>query len=261
MNIKRGTIYLLVLIVTIMTCGWSDMDDHFQIPAEDSLKFRELYRIENQKVKPVISYEDESKRKQVALTFDDGPHPKNTQLILDILKKHQANATFFVLGNRVNLYPDTLKKIYEEGHEIGNHSWTHTNFTSIGLDGIRQEVTHTNTAIQEILGYKPQLVRPPYGAVDETVQGAAKLPLILWSVDSLDWKLRSSSAIVQEVLSNVSNGSIVLMHDIHSATPEAVDAIISNMKKKGYHFVTVSQLLKLEDGQIGAVSGQLIYSK
>lgn len=261
MTIRKNTISLLLLIGTFMICGWDQIGSHFQRPAGDSFDFRQLYNIEKQEAKPVISYEVKPKPKQIAITFDDGPHPKHTMQILKVLKRHQAKATFFVLGSRVNLYPGTLREIYKEGHEIGNHSWSHANFTSIGLDGIRNEVTRTNTVIREVLDYEPHLMRPPYGAVDQTVQVAARLPLILWSVDSLDWKLRSRNAIIHEVLSNVSNGSIVLMHDIHSATPEAVDAIITSLKKKGYQFVTVSELLTQEDGQTGAVSGELIYSK
>ena len=191
--------------------------------------------------------------KYIALTFDDGPHPKVTPLILDILKKHNAKATFYMLGSQAQFYPALASQVAEEGHEIGNHSDSHADLSSLGEIEIRKEIEEASNKIKEASGQLPATVRPPYGAMNEDVKkiaGMAHTPLILWSVDSLDWKTLNASAIQKIVKANAVPGAIVLMHDIHKPTAEALPDLLTYLEKEGYEFITVSQLLSLQEQEV-----------
>ena len=183
-----------------------------------------------------------SNKKKVALTFDDGPHPTNTLEILELLDKHDAKATFFMLGNRVDFYPDIAKVIAEKGHELGNHTWTHKDLTTLGQEEISEEVAVTNEVIRNATGEEPTVFRPPYGAVDDHVREVRGRPPTLWTIDTLDWKSRDPNQIVKIVEDNVRDGSVILMHDIHETTVTAVERILSSLEKEGYEFVTVSEI-------------------
>lgn len=193
-------------------------------------------------------------QKYVALTFDDGPHKDYTPRILDILKKYNAKATFYVLGNRLTYYPDIAKRAYDEGHEIGNHTWSHPNLTRLSKAELIEEVNNTSNEIAKIIGRTPKTIRPPYGAYDNTLKEVASMPLILWSVDTLDWKHKNKERIKQVVQNNVTDGSIILMHDIHQASADALEDVIISLTKKGYHFVTVSELLELSNPAVAYAS-------
>lgn len=183
-----------------------------------------------------------SDKKRVALTFDDGPHNTNTMKILDLLDKHNAKATFFMLGNRVNFYPDIAKEIVDRGHEPGNHTWNHKDLTTLGEEEIKLEIQRTNDAIQTATSRTPVIYRPPYGAVNDYVKEAVDMESILWTVDTEDWKSRDAKQVLLEVQTNVKDGSVVLLHDIHGSTVEAVELILEFLDKEGYEFVTVSEL-------------------
>ncbi|MFC7679136.1 polysaccharide deacetylase family protein [Paenibacillus sp. GCM10028914] len=190
------------------------------------------------------------KGKYVALTFDDGPHPKVTPRVLKTLKKYDAKATFFMLGVQVEYYPKMAKKVAAAGHEIGNHSESHPNLANMNLNEVRKEITKASDRIESATGAKPTLFRPPYGAINDAVRKVVKeqkTPIILWSVDSLDWKSKNAQAVNKEVMKNVRPGSIILMHDIHSSTADALPQLLESLKKQGYQFVTVSQLLSLNE--------------
>ena len=182
--------------------------------------------------------------KRVALTFDDGPHPKVTQQILKTLKKYNAKATFFVLGESVEKNPNVLKEVFNAGHEIGNHTYSHPKLTTLTNKQIQTQVESTNKAVKSITGNNPTVFRPPYGSYDKTVSSQLNVPNVLWTVDTLDWKHRDPKKTLQIVKSNVKNGSIILMHDIHQSTADALDSVISTLQKQGYEFVTVSEILK-----------------
>ena len=212
-----------------------------------------IYGIRAEGKTAVFSMIDPNKP-MVALTFDDGPS-KYTATILDQLEKYNAHATFFVVGERVSSYPKTIKRAYELGCEIGNHSWSHPSLSSISVSAMKREISDTDAAIKKVIGIAPELLRPPYGAVDSDVKKYAGKPLIHWSVDTLDWDHRNSSKTISCVLNNVRDGSIVLMHDIYSATADAAVSLIPTLIKKGYQLVTVSELaeyrgVNLKDGQI-----------
>ena len=181
--------------------------------------------------------------KMIALTFDDGPG-KYTQAIVNCLKKYNAHATFFVVGQNVNSYKSALKSAYDAGCEIGNHSYSHPKLTSLSSSGVSSQIKNTDSKVKNITGEKTSIMRPPYGAYDSTVKSIVGKPLILWSIDTLDWKTRSTSSTVSCVMSKKYDGAIVLMHDIHQPTKNAALQIIPKLIDQGYQLVTVSELAK-----------------
>ncbi len=193
----------------------------------------------------LFSKKVESSKKMVAITLDDGPHPVNTQKVLDILKEHNAKATFFMVGQNVENNSNVVKAVYNSGSEIGIHTWSHKQLTKISTDEVIQEVSRTSDAIFNITGQRPKLVRPPYGSVNDNVKNALKeYPLILWNIDSLDWKSRDESKIVPLVMEHVEDADIILLHDIHATTIPALEKIVSQLDEAGYEFVTVSELIE-----------------
>ncbi len=189
----------------------------------------------------------------VALTFDDGPGPY-TDRILDVLTKYDAKATFFVVGNRLGSYSSTLKRQVELGMEIGCHTWNHTQLTTLDRSGIASQISSTNNKVHEITGLYPSLLRPPYGSYNSTVREVSGAPIIMWSIDTLDWKTRNADSTYKAVMNNVKDGDIILMHDIHSPTADAVERIVPALVEKGYQLVTVSELGYYKKG--GLVNGQ-----
>ena len=188
--------------------------------------------------------------KKIALTFDDGPHPKLTKRILEVLDKYSIKSTFFVIGENVKNYPNELKKIYEKGHEIGNHTYSHSILKSMPKDKIQDEIINTEKQVREICDCNMSLVRPPCGIYDETLEKIAEekdSKIVLWTIDTHDWAHASKKNIVNNVLKNIKDGDIILFHDYVSGeynTPEALDIIIPLLLEKGYEFVTVSELLQ-----------------
>ena len=183
--------------------------------------------------------------KVVALTFDDGPS-KYTDKILDVLKKYNACGTFFLIGNKVDFYGDTLIRMLKEGSEIGNHSYDHKLLTRLSKEEFQEEINKTQEAIKRVTGFTPTLFRPTYGGYTNTLKSYTDLKFVLWDVDSRDWQVKTKDKILKNVLPNVKSGSIILMHDNHEYSLNALEDIISNLKKKGYKFVTVSELLELK---------------
>ncbi|GAA1497113.1 polysaccharide deacetylase family protein [Paeniglutamicibacter kerguelensis] len=194
---------------------------------------------------------DCSKTKCVALTFDDGPGPKTGKL-LDELKKKNAAATFFVVGPNAKTRPELIERMIAEGHEVGNHTWSHRSLPALSPAQVRSEIDRTNEAISAAIDQPATLLRPPYGARNPTIDRLAQAPVILWDVDTLDWKHKNTGKVVDAAVSQTKPGSIVLMHDIHGSTVAAVPEILSRLKAKGYTFVTVTELLgkdKLNSGE------------
>lgn len=177
----------------------------------------------------------------VALTFDDGPG-KYTQTIVDCLKKYNARATFFVIGQQVNSYKSALKSAYNAGCQIGNHTYTHPNLTSLSISNVKSQISKTDTAVKNVIGVTPTIYRAPYGSTNKSVRSAIAKPHIYWSVDTLDWKTKSKQKTINHVLNNVKDGDIILMHDIHKPTMEAALYLIPELQKRGYQLVTVSEL-------------------
>ncbi|MGG3451584.1 polysaccharide deacetylase family protein [Domibacillus aminovorans] len=180
--------------------------------------------------------------KKVALTFDDGPNPDSTTAILNVLKKYDVKATFFVLGSRVDFYPELVDRMVQEGHEIGNHTWSHKDLTKITVEAVKKELGMTAEAVEQAAGVSPIAVRPPYGATNEQVNQIIGVPPVLWSVDTLDWKSHNPKAIYDIVKRDTRDGTIILMHDIHKTTADALEDVIVYLQKQGYELVTVDEL-------------------
>lgn len=192
----------------------------------------------------------------VALTYDDGPS-RFTPIVLDVLEKYNCKATFFVVGRCVPLYPDALRRATQMGCEIGNHSYGHQSLTTLAPLAVQNEMIGTNALVKSVTGISPILMRPPGGANDEMVRSNVGMPLILWTIDTLDWKTKSVSATQAAVLNNIKDGDIVLMHDSHGTTAEASKTIIPELVKRGYQLVTVSELAGWRGGaQKGVVYRQ-----
>ena len=179
--------------------------------------------------------------KAVALTFDDGPGA-GTERILDCLSANGAKATFFVVGTSINRYPDVLKRAHSLGMEIANHTANHPRLTSLSLSSVKNEIFGNADAIENITGVRPTLVRPPYGSYNQSVISSVNTPFILWSIDTLDWKTRNAQKTVEAVLSEVEDGDIILMHDIHIPTADATEILVPELIKRGFELVTVSEL-------------------
>ncbi|WP_296645234.1 polysaccharide deacetylase family protein [Romboutsia sp. 13368] len=195
--------------------------------------------------------------KIIALTFDDGPDKDFTPQVLDILKKNDIRATFFVVGENVGWNPEILKREYEEGHEIGNHTFTHINVSKRKYEDIYKEINDTQQAVKKVIGEEPTLFRPPYRAISKDMCNIIKqkdMNIILWSnLDPRDWSNPGVSYIVDTITSKVQNGTIILLHDYNnlrnerSQTIQALEIVIPKLKEMGYKFVTVSELIEHMD--------------
>ncbi|KMY30899.1 1,4-beta-xylanase [Lysinibacillus xylanilyticus] len=191
--------------------------------------------------KPITTGDPNKKR--IALTFDDGPHPKVTEQILNTLDKYHAKATFFMLGSRVQYYPDIARDVLARGHEIGNHSWNHPVLTKLSLESAVNQYTSTDAEIEKAINQKPTVFRPPYGATNDAINAQIPIPVVLWTIDTLDWKHRNAQQLLPNVKNNLHNNAIVLMHDIHQSTADGLDAVLAYLQGQGYEFVTVSEIL------------------
>lgn len=185
----------------------------------------------------------------IALTFDDGPKEKLTPELLDLLAKHHIKATFFVVGQMVAEHPEILARAAREGHEIGNHSWSHPNFLKMSDEGVRRQLRQTDDAIKEAIGKRPTLMRPPYGNLSprqqKWVHDEFGYRIILWDVDPLDWKRPGPAVVCRRIVAETRPGSIVLSHDIHAGTIAAMPDTLDQLEAKGFKFVTVSELLAM----------------
>ncbi|MQY03706.1 polysaccharide deacetylase family protein [Actinomadura macrotermitis] len=179
--------------------------------------------------------------KCVALTFDDGPGDYSNRL-LDMLKQQGARATFFLLGQSVELHPDAVKRMALEGHEIGNHTWSHKQLTSLPDGAVQSEIQRTQQVIKQASGVTPMLFRPPFGAVNARVNKVIGMPDIMWSVDTLDWQHQDTARDIKVGVNQPKAGDIVLFHEIHKTTIDAMPQVLAGLKQKGFTFVTVTEM-------------------
>lgn len=189
----------------------------------------------------------------IALTFDDGPYPKVTGHILNVLEKNGVCATFFVLGSRIEGHEDMLTRMDELGCEIGNHSFSHADLTRLSKADCQRELSDTDAEIRRVTGHEASVVRPPYGYYNKTVMSAAGRPLILWTVDTNDWRGKAPGEIADYVIQKAKEGSVILMHDQQTQTADAMEMIIPTLIEEGFRFVTVSELIRLTGGQCKGV--------
>ena len=249
---KREIIYVISLVCIIIGSLFTVIQQPIRVGVDDKegriVEGKELCETEssrneeneqtaNRQVARVI---DPSK-KLVALTFDDGPS-EYTKRILRTLKQYDSVATFFVVGNRVELFEDVLKEELEIGCEIGNHTYEHKVLTELNAEQIWLQIFRTNEAVKKVTGEYPTLMRPPCGFDNGSTNCIIAMPLILWSVDTKDWQTQNCYCSVQTVLENVKDGDIILMHDMYEASAEAVETIVPSLIAEGYQLVTVSEL-------------------
>ena len=197
----------------------------------------------------IVFSKNPKQTKKIAITFDDGPHPRYTEKILDILNRYDIKATFFVIGVNIENYPEAFRKIYENGHEIANHSYSHASEKDACMEFAINEIEKCEQIIYNNIGIKPKLFRPPQGIFSSEIEKAASkkdYSIILWSIDTKDWAHNSPQNIMKSINDNIRGGDIILMHDYISGkntTCDALEIIIPNLLKKGYEFVTVSELI------------------
>ena len=183
--------------------------------------------------------------KTIALTFDDGPGPY-TEKLLDILDKYDAKATFFLIGSKVSARANTLRRMQSRGHQLGNHSWSHPELNKVSAEQLASEIDQTNNAIKQAVGAKPNIIRPPYGAFNRAVLEQFRqrgMSAVVWSVDTRDWADRNSEIVCSRAVAGARNGAVILMHDIHPTSVNAVPCILDSLKQQGYSFVTVQNLI------------------
>lgn len=194
-------------------------------------------------VEKALIRKDNKELQRIALTFDDGPHPYYTEQLLDGLKERGVHVTFFVTGEHANLHPDIIKRMYEEGHLIGNHTYSHIQLTKSNRERFKEELVQTSEVIQEITGSEVIYVRPPYGAWDKKFEEELNMIPVLWTVDTLDWCSHSVSGIVNKIVSKVCENDIILMHDYYDTSVTAALQVIDKLQQEGYEFVTVDEIL------------------
>jgi len=201
----------------------------------------------SEETEPPVVDSDLADKKLIALTFDDGPHQTLTPKLLDILAEHEVPATFFVIGSLVEYYPELVSRAFQEGHQIGNHTYNHKNLSNLSVEEIRKEISETADLIESATGSKPNILRPPYGSYNDEVLTHADAAVIMWSLDTEDWKHRDSDLVYDAVVNQAQDGDIVLFHDIHETTIATIEAIILQLKDEGYTFVTIQQLIEARD--------------
>lgn len=185
----------------------------------------------------------EQELKRIALTFDDGPHPSYTVQLLDGLAERKVHVTFFVTGEHASLHPDIIKRMQQEGHLIGNHTYSHIQLTSKNREKFKQELIATNQVIKDITGEEVEYVRPPYGSWDKSFEKELNMFPVLWNVDPLDWCSSNAACITERILSKVEENDIILMHDYYDTSVTAALKVVDELQEKGYTFVTVDEIL------------------
>ncbi len=241
--------------------GWSDrlLDvAKKMVSAEGEEKF--IFNDEVEKYQKdgweIIKRVIDPEQPMVALTFDDGPG-KFTDRLLDCLEQNNSVATFFTLGYLDEAYPDVIKREAELGCEVSNHTWEHTNLTAVSAETAASVVKKTSDKVEEITGKPTPTYRPCYGSYNSDVLAAIDLPAIMWSIDTLDWKTRNADSTYNKIMSDVYDGAIILMHDIHEPTVEAAVRVIPDLIKEGYQLVTVQELLEYKRG--GMENGKVYF--
>ncbi len=244
--IKISSVFAVFIIITVTILS-SITISHISTTVSNSIRKLPIYCVET----------DE---KKIAITFDAAWSAEDTDELINILKKHNAKATFFAVGDWVEKNPDAVKKLHKSGHEIGNHSDTHAAFSKISRKEIKEEILNCNEKIEAVTGIAPKLVRAPSGDYDnKSIEVAENLDMkmIQWDCDSLDWKLLSVDEMYARVTSKVQNGSILLFHNGVENTPKALDKILTKLEKDGYEFVTVSELIYWDDYEIDHTGRQI----
>lgn len=186
-------------------------------------------------------------KKLIAFTFDDGPNTTTTEILLNGLSKYNAKVTFFVLGSKVNSNSTILKRAYEEGNQIGSHTYNHKNLIKLSEAQIKAEINNTASVVKNIIGVEPSVLRPPYGNSNVYVRNNANVPIILWNIDPLDWKYHDKDIVKENIVKNAKDGDIVLVHDIYLSSVEGALLAMEELYKKDFAFVTIDEMMQLKE--------------
>ena len=229
---KRWSLGIL-LIMAVVWIWAAKKDDRAGAEPEEIIPVEHL----------VLPEEKITEKKRIALTFDDGPHPIYTPQMLELLKEEQVPATFFLLGENVELYGDVVKEIAKEGHLIGNHTYHHVQITSLSLEEACKEIQETSDLIEELTGTGTEYVRPPFGTWNEELEERLDLIPVMWSIDTKDWTTQNVDWIVREAVKHAEDHDIILMHDSYQSTVDAVKRVIEQLEAEGFEFVTVDEII------------------
>lgn len=232
----KVTVFLAVFILDVLCVkamyeSYTKTKDTLFLPADAGADAKEDVK------------EQFSGSKQIALTFDDGPHSVYTPKLLDGLRKRGVHVTFFLLGENVEGKEAIVKQMQEDGHLIGNHGYSHVQMSKESVNTACEQIEENNKKIEEITGIKPQYLRPPYGAWTDELECTTNMTVVLWNKDPLDWKNQSSRRIVRYITKNAEPGDVILLHDVYPTSVEAALEAIDILTKQGYSFVTVDELL------------------
>jgi len=230
-KIRKGIMpaVILALIViagsSVMRAGWGDSADGVEC------------------ITGVINEEEDMDTPKIAITFDDGPHPYYTEQLLDGLKERGAKATFFVMGKQAEAYPELVLRMHEEGHLVGNHTYSHIQLGENNRETFKAELVRTNELLSDITGEEPQYVRPPYGSWDKSFEAELTMIPVLWTIDPMDWCSSDVKGIVSRVTRKAEENAVILMHDEYKSSVTAALDIVDILQKRGYEFVTVDEIL------------------
>lgn len=216
----------LVLFVVLITLNINDYVKEHSL-AQTSIALSDADKVDNSK--------------KIALTFDDGPHPIYTPQLLEGLKERNVKVTFFVIGKNAQLYPDVVKQIDEDGHLIGNHTFSHAQLNILSIEKQCEEIAKTNEVVHSITGEYPEFIRPSFGEWDKNLQ--CDLIPVFWTIDTLDWTTENVNKIVKNGIKNIKDGDIILMHDYYKTSVEAAFKIIDELQSEGFEFVTVDDII------------------
>ena len=232
---------LLLLLALVLLNAWHGEQEKRQGKTDFSAVFCEGKEI----METLADAEqvEEPENKKIAITFDDGPHPVYTKQLLDGLLERKVKATFFVTGEQAENYPELIERMDEEGHLIGNHTYSHVQLRTSNRDTFKEELIRTSQVIYDITGKETEYVRPPYGAWDKTFETELNMFPVLWTVDPLDWCSSNADCIARSILAKAGENDIILMHDEYESTVQAALMVVDQLLKEGYEFVTVDEIL------------------
>lgn len=229
----RNRILILLLIVT--GTAWC-----FSLTGKlETMQKEEQNRAVTSDSSEIVPEEDV----EIALTFDDGPHPIWTEKLLDGLKARGIRATFFVIGQSAEEYPELIQRMVDEGNQVGNHTYSHVQLTACDKKNALEEIRKTQEVIYQAAGFQARYIRPPFGSWNELLQEETSLEAVLWDVDPYDWKVQNTDAIVKSILKQTEDGSIILLHDVYEASIEAALKAADIFLERGYRFCTVDEIM------------------
>ena len=259
----RTPLVLALVVVAFVIAGGIDgrakvaeLTQRIIRPAATPLEDTTIRRASHVSRSPHRQAVDCTVQRCIALTFDDGPNPVTTPIVLAALQRQKAHATFFVVGSRAAHEGAVLRQIHASGNEIGNHSWSHANMVDMNATQITEEVNRPQAAIAAAGVPLATLFRPPYGMVSSNMQNTVPMTLAMWNVDPLDWQERDPVRLKDKIVAQAKPGGVLDMHDIYLTTAQAIEPAIVELKRQGYYFVTYSQLFGLQPGQHGEYFGR-----